>query len=161
MRTRIILVFPGMGRSTFHKNNLDTTLDLDSSEWSWALTKNGAKRNPEFPQNYIKHIKSNIGKYEFIFVSSHAEVRKALLDNCIFFYWVCPLYNRKQEFIDRYIEKGNEDAFVKLLDDKWDDWIEEFYFYKPEIGYKAILSGFDYLSDELNFIIKIENEEKI
>ena len=37
-------------------------------------------RNPEFPKNYIEHIKENIGKVDYIFVSTHEEVRKALTD---------------------------------------------------------------------------------
>ena len=33
-------------------------------------------RNPEFPDNYIQPIKENIGKVDYIFVSSHKEVRR-------------------------------------------------------------------------------------
>jgi len=160
MRTRIIAAFPGIGKSTFHKNNPTTTLDSDSSEWSWVTFENGTKEgNPEFPQNYIKHIKSNIGKYEFIFVSTHAEVRKELLDNCMFFYWISPHDGRKKEFMKRYVERGNDDPFVKLLDANWSDWIKEFHFYS-DVGLKKIYSSFVYLSDELNHIIKTENEVK-
>lgn len=35
-------------------------------------------RNPDFPKNYIEHIKENIGKVDFIFVSSHLQVREAM-----------------------------------------------------------------------------------
>jgi hypothetical protein len=35
-------------------------------------------RNPDFPNNYIKHIQDNIDKVDYIFVSSHEVVRKAL-----------------------------------------------------------------------------------
>ena len=87
MRTRIISAFPGTGKTYYHKMNPETTLDSDSSNFSWLeAPAGGLVRNPEFPNNYIQHIKENIGKYEIIFVSSHEEVRKALIENCIFFY---------------------------------------------------------------------------
>lgn len=125
MRTKIISAFPGTGKSTFHNKNKDNSIDSDSSEFSWVIDEGIKKRNPEFPANYINHIKENIGKVEFIFVSSHAEVREALLDSCLFFYLVYPDPSRKSEFIDRYKQRGNDDSFVKLLDNNWETWMED------------------------------------
>jgi len=58
MRTRIISAFPGTGKSFYHNTHKDTTLDSDSSNFSW-LADDKTLRNPEFPYNYIKHIKEN------------------------------------------------------------------------------------------------------
>lgn len=128
MRTKIISAFPGVGKTTYHKNNPDTTLDSDSSSFSWIVDEHGNKtRNPHFPQNYIDHIKQNIGKYKYIFVSSHKEVRDALLDNCIFFYLVYPVNSRKEEFIQRYRDRGNDENFIKLVSTNWENWMDEFY----------------------------------
>ena len=128
MRTKIISAFPGVGKTTYHKNNPDTTLDSDSSSFSWIIDEHGNKtRNPHFPQNYIDHIKQNIGKYKYIFVSSHKEVRDALLDNCIFFYLVYPVNSRKEEFIQRYRDRGNDENFIKLVSTNWENWMDEFY----------------------------------
>jgi hypothetical protein len=128
MRTKIISAFPGVGKTTYHKNNPDTTLDSDSSGFSWVIDGHGNKtRNPSFPQNYINHIKENIGKYKYIFVSSHKEVRDALLDNCIFFYLVYPVNSRKDEFIQRYKDRGNDENFIKLIKTNWENWMDEFY----------------------------------
>ena len=88
MRTRIIAAFPGTGKSYVHKKHPNTTLDSDSSHFSWMIKDGKKMRNPDFPYNYITHIRNNIGKYKFIFVSTHKEVREILLDNCIFFYLV-------------------------------------------------------------------------
>jgi hypothetical protein len=127
MRTKIVSAFPGVGKTTYHKKNPDTTLDSDSSGFSWIIDEHGNKtRNPYFPQNYINHIKENIGKYKYIFVSSHKEVRDALLDNCLYFYLVYPDDNRKEEFIQRYRDRGNDENFIKLVDSNWDDWMSEF-----------------------------------
>lgn len=128
MRTKIVSAFPGVGKSTYHRKHPETTLDSDSSKFSWVIDEHGNKtRNPSFPQNYIDHIKQNIGKYKYIFVSSHKEVRDALLDNCLYFYLVYPGDNRKEEFIQRYRDRGNDENFIKLVDSKWDEWMSEFY----------------------------------
>lgn len=157
MRTRIISAFPGTGKSHFYNENSETTLDSDSSEFSWVKDEDGNNtkvRNPEFPQNYIKHIKENIGKKEFIFVSSHKEVRDALKDSCIFFYLIYPEIERKDEFVKRYIDRGSPSAFVDLLSNKWDEWITEC---ENEIhGCSNIIMGVPNLSDVLNYIIDSE-----
>ena len=83
MRTRIISAFPGTGKSVYHEKHPLTTLDSDSSNFSWIEVDGVKLRNPQFPENYIEHIKKNIGIYDFIFVSSHSVVREALVNNSI------------------------------------------------------------------------------
>ena len=103
-KTKIISAFPACGKTyAFEKLNENgyEILDSDSSKFSWMDVvdkvyemKNRGKelqrryikvRNPEFPSNYIQHIKENIGKADYIFVSSHKEVRDALIQNGIYF----------------------------------------------------------------------------
>lgn len=155
MRTKIISAFPGTGKSFYHSKHKDTTLDSDSSNFSWKILENGDRvRNPEFPKNYVRHIKENIGKYEFIFVSSHKEVRDALLDECIFFYLVYPDESRKDEFIERYKMRGSSDEFVKLVYDNWDDWMREVWFL-PD-GCKFVNMVLENLEDEIMHMKRAE-----
>jgi len=128
MRTKIISAFPGTGKSYYYNKHKDSCIDSDSSEFSWVKDKDGnntKERNPNFPQNYIDHIKNNIGKYEYIFVSSHKDVRDSLKDNCIFYYLFYPDRSRKDEFLERYVQRGSPETFVKLIDVNWDNWINE------------------------------------
>jgi len=128
MRTRIISAFPGTGKTRYQKEHPETCLDSDSSLFSWIEVGGVKTRNPDFPNNYIAHIKENIGKYEIILVSSHDVVRDALLDNCLFFYLIYPDSYSKEEYLKRYVDRGNDDAFVKLLTDNWDKWLKELTF---------------------------------
>lgn len=156
MQTRIISAFPGTGKTYYHKLHPETTLDSDSSSFSWSYRIDGSKyRNPEFPQNYIDHIKSNIGKYEFIFVSSHAEVRKALHENCLFFYLFFPERSRKAEFLQRYIDRGSHKEFVNLLDRMWDEWIDSCA-KDYDTNMCSLLMGAENLSDVLKFTVDAE-----
>jgi hypothetical protein len=158
MKTKIISAFPGTGKSVYHSKHKETTLDSDSSNFSWIIDENGNKvRNQEFPKNYINHIKENIGKYEFIFVSSHKEVREALFENCIFFYLVYPDDRRKNEFIQRYKNRGNDDNFINLVSNNWDEWLNELWY--PEDGCKKIEMVLDNLEDEISHLKAVEHGE--
>lgn len=151
IRTKIISAFPGTGKTTYHNKYKETTLDSDSSSFSWVVDVDGNKtRNPEFPSNYISHIKENIGQYEYIFVSSHKEVRDALLDSCLFFYLVFPDSSMKEEFIERYRSRGNDEKFIDLVSNKWDEWMEDFRCIGK--GYFKINMVFSNLEDELKHL---------
>lgn len=115
-QTLVISAFPGCGKSHMYRNNEDKIiLDSDSSKFDKS----------DFPRNYIEHIKSNIGKVDIIMVSSHKEVRDALVENVIDFTLVYPKREIKEEYIKRYQERGNDDNFIKLLQSKWDEWMDE------------------------------------
>lgn len=130
MDTTIISAFPGCGKSYYyneHKKNR-IILDSDSSDFSWTKDENGIKtkeRNPDFPQNYIKHIQENIGKADIIFVSSHDNVRKALCENDIPYYLFYPSRDRKYEWLQRFVDRGNNQGFVDFISDNWDKFIDE------------------------------------
>jgi adenylate kinase family enzyme len=163
-KTRIISAFPGTGKTTFCKNIKDflsgdyTVTDSDSSKFSWIEDENGKKfRNPEFPKNYIEHIKDCIGKYDFILVSSHKEVRDALVKNCLFFYLVYPEVDSKEEYIKRYKDRGNAEELVNRLDENWCDWISQCWF--CEFGCQQVCMNFKYIDDELQHIVCMENGE--
>lgn len=120
-KARVICGFPGVGKSYYHAVHPDTTLDSDSSQFSW---KDG-ERNPDFPANYIKYIKSHLHEEIDICVSSHKEVRDALRAEGIDFIIVVPSPESKEWFLERLRKRGSTHAFVKLIEDNWDSWIQE------------------------------------
>lgn len=126
--TKVVSAFPGMGKSHFCARHKATALDSDSSGFSWtkdAEGNNTKERNPDFPMNYIEHIRLNMGKYEYIFVSTHKEVRDALCQAGIFFYLAYPDPSRKEEFLERYRARGNDEKFVETVSRNWDAWMQE------------------------------------
>ena len=102
MKTKVFSVFPACGKTWLYEHQNDFNLkilDSDSSNFSWKDEKytlpdfgDGCQyghrkvRDPEFPKNYIAYIKEQLEKdeYDFIFVSSHEEVRKALYEAGIY-----------------------------------------------------------------------------
>lgn len=127
-RTKVYAGFPGVGKSNFFKNNqaMLKISDSDSSLFSWVYNEDKVRtRNPEFPANYIAHIKSLISKdYDVVFVSTHSEVIEALIESGIQFEVVYPNRDLKEEYLRRYRERGSDEAFINLLDSKWDMFID-------------------------------------
>ena len=143
MKTKIYSVFPACGKTYLCEHQEEyglKILDSDSSQFSWVLTnidENGNTirgvrkvRNPDFPENYIKHIKENIGKYDCIFVSSHASVREALDKEGIDFTIVYPMQMCKAEWVGRCFirdQRGESGCGAQAMYDNWDQWIRECY----------------------------------
>ena len=159
METRIISAFPGVGKTYYHERNKGISIDSDSSHFSWVKDSEGnntKERNPEFPNNYINHIKENVGKYKYIFVSSHEEVRNSLKENGIEYYLIYPAKKRKKEFIERYIQRGSPEGFVNLISKNWDSWIGKIEEEKEE-GFTRVCMTLDHLENELTYIDLVEN----
>ena len=132
MKTKIICAFPACGKTYAYKTLNEKgykILDSDSSLFSWRDNIDGIDgnkiRNPDFPNNYICHIKNNIGKVDYIFVSSHKEVRDALINNGIYFTLIYPGRKMKAEWVGRCFLRGSGEKFCKLIADNWDKWLDE------------------------------------
>ena len=114
--TMVVSAFPGTGKTHYYLNCKDqTVMDSDSSTFDKS----------DFPANYIRHIKENIGKADIIFVSSHKEVRDALITEGIEFTLIYPRRELMFEYLVRFVKRGSPDAFVELLEDKWNEWMTE------------------------------------
>ena len=161
-KTVVVSAFPACGKSYVFENQSKispelTCLDSDSSEFSWIKDENGnntKERNPAFPDNYIQHIKENIGKVDIIFVSSHKDVVNALEDNEITWVKVVPDRICKEEWIGRFWLRGNDDNFISFISNNWDDFtdISNDYTYEFMTGTVKIQPT-EYIENSLDFIL--------
>lgn len=133
--TKIFSVFPVSGKTYAAKKLTEEgykVLDLDSNNYShWYKYENDffikeqEVQNPSFPQNYIKVIEEAIGKYDFIFISTHKKVRDYLENKNIKYSLIYPNHNMKEEWIGRCYLRGNNHGFCNKLVSNWDQWIKE------------------------------------
>lgn len=126
INTKVICGFPGVGKTYAYEKLQDKlkVMDSDSSNFSWTdYTKK--VRNPEFPKNYINHIKDNMGKVDLIFVSTHKAVLDELDNNDISYEIICPEKDLKQLYEIIYLSRGNTEEFVNLIMNKWDDFFKD------------------------------------
>lgn len=118
MRKSIIVsAFPGTGKSYLTRHN-HTGLVISDSDSSRFPKDN-------FPANYIEHIQKRTGDVDVILVSSHKEVRDALVKAGLWFVLVYPAKDAKVEFINRYRDRKNTESFIELLNENWDTWLNE------------------------------------
>ena len=164
----IISAFPACGKTyAFDKmKNIKglNVLDSDSSKFSWMYItdeeyefKNRGKhdykerkikvRNPEFPNNYIEHIKENIGKVDIIFVSSHKVVRDALSESGLRWSLVIPKKECLTSWVGRAYMRGSSDGFIKIMIDNWLDEIEEDKMNDLHVDMVCYLNHNDFISD--------------
>lgn len=128
---QVISGFPGVGKSSMPKQielkgKTYEVVDLESTPYSWMLDDEGDRdRNPEFPFNYTDAIKEHVKQGHLVLVSSHQEVRDALLNEEIPHMVVYPALTLKREYMQRYKNRGNDEAFLKLVAGQWYNWIEE------------------------------------
>lgn len=149
-QTRIISAFPACGKTHLFKNGYEDKIiiDSDSSKFSWLA--DGTTRNPDFPSNYIKHIKDNIGKVDYILVSSHIDVRRALDDNDLCWAFVVPHRALMLEWVGRCYIRGSDKGFIDALVNNWHDWTD--LINGPMPNGLCKLSSNEYLSDKMSFI---------
>lgn len=157
----IISGFAGIGKSTMSKKNPDKCIDLDSSNYKWLFDesikdidieerkgKTEKVLNPDWPMNYIEDIKKYSKEYDFVFISIDMDVRNILKEEGIHFYVAYPLLECKEEYISRYKERNNGEAFIKLLERNFDSLIEEL---MNTSGSQIRLKKGEYISDKFNF----------
>lgn len=145
-KTIIILAFPACGK-TYLKERFKGTevkvIDSDSSEFS----------KEDFPNNYIHHIESQIGRYDIILISTHKDVRDAIYNNEYIMssaaVYICyPSLKIKNDWIERLRKRGNNEKFCKLIEDNYENWITEIQtenrFYPLVLGHRL-----DFLSHHL------------
>lgn len=150
MSAKIYSVFPACGKTWLYEHQEDydlKILDSDSSQFNWMIEEvedpqyviigNGTieplihknkVRNPNFPDNYIKHIKENLDKADIIFVSSHASVRDGLDREGIDFTIVYPEMSCKAEWVGRCFirdKNGESGCGAEAMYNNWEQWISE------------------------------------
>lgn len=145
-RTKVISAFPGTGKSHFYNSEYPPDghpimMDSDSSKFD--------KSN--FPSNYIRHIVSELGKQQYIFASSHNEVRQELVKNQIPFLLVYPNVSLKYEYITRYVERGSPNSFIELIDNNWNNFIDDMQNQKGCIH--IVLQSGQFISDLKNIVL--------
>lgn len=139
MQALVICAYPGCGKTFYTDHNPPFHCeDSDSSKFSWKYVEDPSdfneherkfiktdERNPEFPQNYISHIKYLLDKRDVIFVSSHKVVRDALYEAGIPHVIVFPSRRCKDIWLDRLRKRGSDEKFVKFQEDNWDKFHDE------------------------------------
>ncbi len=155
----IISGFAGIGKTTLQKNNKDV-IDLESSDYKWIYLDNDTKsmnkeerkgatnriQNPMWPINYVREIIKKASEYDIVLISQDLEVRECLRDNKCKYYVCFPKKECKNEYIERYKNRGNNEKFISLVSENFESWIDAL----MNEENKLIMEPGEYLEDTLN-----------
>lgn len=130
----IIAGFPGIGKTYFKQhfgNGHFNIYDSDSSKFSWL---EDGTRNPNFINDYFKHIEKikEADPDSFILTSTHADVLKELKLRGHNFIIIVPSQDQLELYIERYKSRGNDDGFIELLKSNWNTWLDDIQSKYPE-----------------------------
>lgn len=119
----VVAGFAGVGKSTVVKAHAiggRRLVDLDSSSFSFLAD---GRRNPSFVEDYVQAVLTRLGERCVLFVSTHPEVRRALVAHGVVFYLVHPERECKAEYLRRFVTRGTP-QLVRLFDSDWDSFID-------------------------------------
>lgn len=132
---KIISVFSCLGK-TYLASKYKNILDLEASHYKWIyndkeLAKDVEKRkgvtdrilNPDYPENYLKAINSNIDKYNIILITPEKMIRDILREKNIDYYVAYP---KNPEFVmERAIKRENNMHFTNSLKISYEKWFPD------------------------------------
>lgn len=160
----IVSAFAGVGKTTLAKKYGKDVIDLESGNFKWLengnteATKGDNKRtqNPKYPINYLEAIKKANTEYKVVLISQHSIIRKCLDAVKLDYVLVYPNIDMKDEFIQRYKNRGNNENFINLILNNWDSWIYDLD--NVQNHTKIVLNKGQYLTD---FVVELGLEEKV
>lgn len=164
----IVSAFAGVGKTTLAQKYGKDVIDLESGDFRW-LNNDGTEQskgsqrvqNPRFPINYLEAIKAANQKYKVVLISQHEVIRKCLDAVKLDYILAYPDMSMKEEFIERYRKRGNNENFIRLISTEWEKWIQALD--SVQTHSKIVLQKGQYLSDyvvELGLEEYKEQEEK-
>lgn len=111
----VIAAFPATGK-TYLASNDHRFSDSDSSRFSWGTP---GVRNPNWPNNYISHIKGLLADGQRVLCSTHLEVRDALAAAEVPFTLAYPHEGYRDEYIDRMRRRGSPEPTIAFVESGW------------------------------------------
>ena len=148
----IVSAFAGVGKTTLAQMYKEDVIDLESGNFKWLdnegtenLKGNKKILNPKYPINYLEAIKKANSQYKVVLISQHDVIRKCLDAVKLDYIVVYPEIGLKEEFIERYRLRDNNDNFINLISSKWENWISDLNLIQNHK--KIVINKGQYLSD--------------
>ena len=139
-RAIIISGFAGVG-----KTGLVEHASFYEKKKIFDLSSSYFRKNEGWEKIYCDIVESISKEYDYIFISNHKQVVDEMLKRGLKFYIVYPMQNCRDEYVRRFIERGNSEEYITKFIKNWDRFISELDNVKSENKIK-LRSG-QYLSD--------------
>jgi hypothetical protein len=162
-RAILICGFPGVGKTWLSGKAYRERFpglpieDLESITFTYEDDAHKIKR-PDFPSNYVSHIKERCKLPGIVMVTSHEKTRKLMLEQGLKFVSVYPLIELKEEYLARYKNRNSPQEIIDVVDRLWVEFITGF---QAERGYKhKQLAAGQFLEDIIDEIVEEDAQER-
>ncbi len=136
----IIAAYAGAGKSTFAQR-VEGAVDLASMPYSRVLPpEKGTKQecetekaapyllsNPQYPYNYLLEILKAEREYEYILIPTAENVIRILNEMGRIVVLCYPTREQKEDYRQRFLERGNSRDFLDVFIDCWEDFLDPFW----------------------------------
>ncbi|KAL6890911.1 hypothetical protein GGI43DRAFT_209973 [Trichoderma evansii] len=123
-------------------------LDLDSS----VIPKENGQRASNFKELYLAKVKESIAPNTIVLISTHEEIRSALVEEGLDFALVYPRRDLKGEWIKRLRSRKSPEGLINIVDKDWASMLGEC---EEQGGCSHfILERGQYLSDKIENIMQ-------
>lgn len=134
----VIAAFAGTGKSYFAENVAEAK-DFPVMPYKYInLEKDGSSKkeaekskadpshdlNPEWPDNYICAVANQCHDYRYFIIPSDKSVLRGLQLLQIPYILIYPEQEAREEYRERFVNRGNTEDFLKIFIDGWDRWMK-------------------------------------
>ena len=137
MKTKIISAWCGTGKTYICSQENTNSIELEF----WKYKDKGLFKK------YIEDVKYQIGKVDYIFISTEPDGLKLLDDEGIDIVLVYPQNMLRNEYLDRYINRDSPYDFIGTFMKHWNIWLNELK--TQDFCKHIILKKGEYLQDVL------------
>lgn len=138
----IIAAFPGAGKTTIEQQYPDTFKDTPTEDlvelYGWT---------PLYFEEFADRVAEVVQSGKIAFMLPVTDVMDRLIGLGYQVKCYVPNQSDKEEYMDRYKERGSDESFLKRIDSSWDWWLHQIH----TGGYDVtVLKPGQYLSDVID-----------
>ena len=141
--TLLVLAYIFYGRYLEHVCQIDPKAEVKELHPAWPVNYISAIRAFAFETDGLKNYKDLL----YVLISGHREVLNQLDELGINYAVSYPALDAKEEYISRYVGRGNTPDFIKKLDANFEKFIADLQSHKK---FEIPLGEGEYLFDKLN-----------
>lgn len=123
-------------------------LDLDSL----VIPKENGQRAGNFKELYLARLKGLLAPNTIVLISTHEEIRSALVEERLDYALVYPRRGLLEEWMKRLKSRGSPESLINLVDNNWENMLGECE--KQSHCAHVTLNKGEYLSDKIKMIVE-------
>ncbi|MCL2082134.1 MAG: hypothetical protein FWH04_02705 [Oscillospiraceae bacterium] len=153
---KIIATYAGCGKTTFAGMCGEIAIDLHCVPYKYFCNERDnrgelgkadpiSEMQPDWPYNYVSAVENALSRHEYILIPSDFRVLALLAEKQHSYTLVFPQRECREEYLQRYTDRGNTENFLSIFYGNWDWFIDKLE--ANSYGKHIVLQPHQFLSD--------------